>query len=1712
MKLNVISIAIALVLATLISCAKSAPTAVNKRAVGEIGKAEFDAYRSYKKAFLEYPGQYPIGNAMLKQTKLGVTRDLTQYDQVTIKELISPTGKVTGRAMDDKEILDETIYPIQGTGQTSKVRAIGERVASLTDFAMTDFNDKVTAIQASDLEPGIKQQQIDDAVAKAKRVLRSVKAGLRAHKSVMIQRGSASAAADNADGGHAYQIEMVSNVIRRVLMSFYSNENRPKENDLPSEFDKPNPNYKEKKPGVKLKPNQREPRIKLKPEVIDANIEREYDTFQLKDVFEIPDENLSDSSPNKFKPTPPRECGLRRRDGAGCGITYPKHTDDKDYVDPNIENDPSKDPNGKPTGDPSTNPDPKPDPGEPDGNEGDETVENGKRCKIIRNPRTDIELRLLGKTFILKSSSQFIKLDPKYNGIGTASVHKSSTTLVSIHTPTPIAVGVTVAGTNTSGVFVGGIPSASHVPEIHSVTEYGLESVKEFRQAYIGFWNQTDDLTTKILRLNAKLKNINLRVRDDTPALSSQCFPLVSNNPRANPYSKLLTGVPAAQVRKGLGFAVSMNVSYWNRNGITYKTRWTKTATVTHEAMYQITDMFGTQTSVTVGKESTDSETNSYKRSIMQGLETTFGNTREDNTARDDSAEFLNKLGNNTESTRKKTIEDSIESSFEMEYNSNDKSCKVKSLTISASATVSVEADAWFVKATASGTIGAEKYESEETCKEQGKRDAMKEVRNHVESMELSDTTGTSNENQNTIGAKVTTGTVDTRNSGNTNSRQDTEDWGNEVMKSITKKREDTRTQNKEHTKTFGETFTTTNTIEVSIEEVLVPPNTCRALACHPKVIAITIPWLCTSPIEDPAIIATNILLPDMNGAGYVECTTSIVDCEEINLPRFSTVDTTFLSANDRNSLVSGAIMLKDQYLQNTYVTGDDTLGLGDFKLYLDKTGNLILYQKTTNIWETGIDYLENYEFRLRTTDAGHIVQEAKGLTSDSGFGSEDWVITWASSPEAFEKTTIGVPGIPNEYKIILNEKGFCLWDSQAVKIWCGGAQLTPNRFGFKHPQDYYLPTNMITAKNERRQSDLHNDFEVGYKTIPTVKPLVKSDTITSSTNEPFATTAISVKSRDVECFRLLSNTGIETSNKRYKLVLETTGNLVFKDGTRTMWQSRSGGTVLDFTSILEEYSSATVKNGVEIKTGKRLTLSAVTEGPFNLQLSETGQLIIVDAHNYVIWETISDTKGTGPYTLELLDQGRIRIKDSLNVEVWQSWPDIRDDRHRIRIRPDKVCYNRCEDCAKTCPPRPPMTPKDTSTMCEKIRVSYGMTIFDDSTKIPAVHQSRKDYDSYGCRCINLEREYAKIFGYGYPVDQDIYKNATLYYPFYSVAYAQSVVAFGHQLKCPCRESKVNVDSKWSTIDPVESKRLDALQCLFKSDAEIISDDYRHIVNKQSGMCVTIGGGPAKIENGRSLMLWDCNGRMALSQLWKYNPTTETYTSKADPLKCIRVGEGDPIPVDSGGRPVYTKGPTPIDLNLSVWDCAASDANSIKWARIDEAISLSADKNMCMVGGAKQSISMLAVCDKTLSQKYVHDFYDINIEYRPIVNADTRRCIRVIPGTSNMYKLESMAATVDCTGKDDQQWLYDRTSHTIKSKVNNKMCLDSTDVITNKISRSIVSLRDCQTATVKWVFVDGRLISNDDLEVIDAAAIPGVEGLLLATEIKDRKSQYWTRY
>lgn len=85
-------------------------------------------------------------------------------------------------------------------------------------------------------------------------------------------------------------------------------------------------------------------------------------------------------------------------------------------------------------------------------------------------------------------------------------------------------------------------------------------------------------------------------------------------------------------------------------------------------------------------------------------------------------------------------------------------------------------------------------------------------------------------------------------------------------------------------------------------------------------------------------------------------------------------------------------------------------------------------------------------------------------------------------------------------------------------------------RNGYKFPEVYLVPTNFITPE----ENNNHNS----------ISDLVKMSDLKYILPIDF----------ENHCTYLSSNNAILSPNKRFKMILEESGNLIIKDGTRTMW------------------------------------------------------------------------------------------------------------------------------------------------------------------------------------------------------------------------------------------------------------------------------------------------------------------------------------------------------------------------------------------------------------------------------------------------------------------------------------------------------------------------------------------------------------------------------
>ena len=209
------------------------------------------------------------------------------------------------------------------------------------------------------------------------------------------------------------------------------------------------------------------------------------------------------------------------------------------------------------------------------------------------------------------------------------------------------------------------------------------------------------------------------------------------------------------------------------------------------------------------------------------------------------------------------------------------------------------------------------------------------------------------------------------------------------------------------------------------------------------------------------------------------------------------------------------------------------------------------------------------------------------------------------------------------------------LYDAVNVLIWCNDNNCK-HRLGYRFHEYYYVPLNIETPTIE---SDKHNSISSAIKFV----------------NQSFIWKCGGCNSY------LKSNEGIVSSNGRFKLLLESSGNLIIKDNNRTMWESLSG----------DRYYS---------------------EGPYELILNDDGDLQIIDSNKLVIWYTIHSSSETCDETngiefrMELQDTGNLVVsllhtKTSTEEKIWESLPlkRIPDSRVIVNFDESKDFKTNCE-------------------------------------------------------------------------------------------------------------------------------------------------------------------------------------------------------------------------------------------------------------------------------------------------------------------------------------------------------------------------------------------------------------------------------------------------
>ena len=414
----------------------------------------------------------------------------------------------------------------------------------------------------------------------------------------------------------------------------------------------------------------------------------------------------------------------------------------------------------------------------------------------------------------------------------------------------------------------------------------------------------------------------------------------------------------------------------------------------------------------------------------------------------------------------------------------------------------------------------------------------------------------------------------------------------------------------------------TSFTVSVSSRQgYTVEPGGCKILVCFLFVVSAAVPYDCIDENKELKRVHTEMMLIDSSTMleGNLTCAQSLIDCQDKKKANiFLNYNTEFIQAlREANSFVHFDYGM--EFYSNTshdlvVMTSDNSW----FQLVLFADGNLAVMRHQKVMWQTEMSFFADYTTRIRINEKGHLIQESRDLfiNTHAQYRQGEWIQVWSSAP-INHNVTIGIPfNEGNSYVLVLSDTGILhMYDSVGALIWCTDVDCQ-HRFGYKFPEVYLVP---ILSN----QSDFSTPYEENNHN--SISRSVKRATIYSDAN---STIYLNEQlSMDMSCKGLDVNKAILSPNKRYAMYLEESGNLVVKDGTRTMWES---------VSAHIEFALA----------------------PYQLLLTPTGFLIIRSKNGYMVWTSVLKNEPyKSVYKLKLLDEGRLVIADKHEKIVWESWP-----------------------------------------------------------------------------------------------------------------------------------------------------------------------------------------------------------------------------------------------------------------------------------------------------------------------------------------------------------------------------------------------------------------------------------------------------------------------
>ncbi|KAJ3153702.1 hypothetical protein HDU86_005201 [Geranomyces michiganensis] len=430
--------------------------------------------------------------------------------------------------------------------------------------------------------------------------------------------------------------------------------------------------------------------------------------------------------------------------------------------------------------------------------------------------------------------------------------------------------------------------------------------------------------------------------------------------------------------------------------------------------------------------------------------------------------------------------------------------------------------------------------------------------------------------------------------------------------------------------------------------------GTCKRYVCLPKVISIVTPWLCKNPDKprEMDVVTTEIqnMLPNEDGTG-IDCLPSLVDCDDSD--SFRVVEHDRIPTGDATNVLKGGKIF--QSINNDILVSQNR----DYTLSFQASGNsactvsaLVVKNYDRVVWSTGVEGLgclrpgddKRALTRLIITVDGKLVQQAQNILI-SEYPSDDWLPVWTSVPKHLLTYGVGVSGDVG-YSLVLRDNGILdLFDGVGSKVWTSGRESHHN-LGYKYPIDTVVPTYF---KTESSEGDVRLELP---------------QDITWKSN--------SLAEYDSDCEKnvIYGGEGLRSSAGNVTFHLEKTGNAVFKQNGRTLWETNTA-------------------NMPYVDAG----------ATYRMTLGRTGTLYIRDNQNRVLWNTLDrrvNATYQGPYTLAVTDFGRLDIYGSDPRPIWVSWPSTPGSKggdsntFMISSAPDLMC-DKCSPCVdpQTLPRKP---------------------------------------------------------------------------------------------------------------------------------------------------------------------------------------------------------------------------------------------------------------------------------------------------------------------------------------------------------------------------------------------------------------------------------------